>query len=51
MAKAKTAKKAPAKAAAAPQESLLVGSKVRGMIKAADCNTSAHLGPWTLSNP
>lgn len=40
MAKAKTAKKAPAKAAAAPQESLLVGSKVRGMIKAADCNTS-----------
>jgi hypothetical protein len=40
MAKAKTAKKAPAAKTAAPQESLLVGSKVRGMIKAADCNTA-----------
>lgn len=39
MAKAKSAKK-PAAKAAAPQESLLVGSKVRGMIKAADCNTA-----------
>lgn len=41
MAKAKKASKpAAAKAAAGPGESLLVASKVKGMIKAADCNTA-----------
>ncbi len=42
MAKAKkAAKPAAAKGAAAgPTESLLVASKVKGMIKAADCNTA-----------
>lgn len=39
MAKAK-ANKGGAKAAAKPQESLVVGSKVRALIKDADCNTS-----------
>ncbi len=37
MAKAKAKSKAAAKA---PQESVLVGSKVRAMIKDADCNTA-----------
>ncbi len=37
---AKATKKAAAKSAPVSTESLLVGSKVRGMIKAADCNTS-----------
>jgi hypothetical protein len=37
MAKAKAKAKAAAKA---PQESVLVGSKVRAMIKDADCNTA-----------
>jgi hypothetical protein len=41
MAKKKTStKKAPAKAAATPGESLLVGSKVKAAIKAAGCNSS-----------
>jgi hypothetical protein len=38
MAKAKSKGKAAAKAA--PKEILLVGSKVRGLIKDADCNTA-----------
>jgi hypothetical protein len=40
MAKAKAATKAKAAPARGPQEVLLVGSKVRGLIKDADCNTA-----------
>jgi hypothetical protein len=40
MAKAKASGKAKAAPAKGPQESLLVGSKVRGLIKDADCNTA-----------
>mgnify|MGYP003598328016 CR=1 FL=1 len=40
MAKAKKAAKAAPKGAAAPTESLLVASKVKAMIKEADCNTA-----------
>jgi histone H3/H4 len=57
MAKAKKAAKAPAqKAPAAPTESLLVASKVKALIKAADFNTAgdaldglnAYVG-WLIS--
>lgn len=41
MAKKKTSKKKATKKAAAPQEILLVGSKVKAAIKEAGCNSSA----------
>ena len=40
MAKAKAGKAKAAPKAAGPQEMLLVSSKVRGLIKDADCNTA-----------
>ncbi len=40
MAKAKKGSKPAKAAAAAPAESLLVASKVKAMIKGADCNTA-----------